>query len=278
MKKLLFIEDSRTGNYVLRGTIGGLKENVGKTAYEPGEGFTGWVCKEGQPIMLDDPNQDERWRGKYVEFPTEQIASFIAVPIVSRGKSVGAIRVLRKKSDNRYLDNRFNDDDLRLLQTIAEQMAVGLESLRSVERIIRSERMIAWGELSAKSSHMIGNRVFALKGDVNELGHLLSEAQPDLKEIGAIQASLATNVTRVEEILQDFRDFVTATQVNRELSDLNQILRETAEEIFPRRSRVELDLDLDPELPPISLDSKKIRRAFSELIEVVLPVAVSRRL
>jgi signal transduction histidine kinase len=263
----IFLLDERSGTFVLRGTVGGLMDNVGQSAYEAGEGFTGWVCAEGQPIMLDSPHDDPRWRGKYVEMPSEQIASFIAVPIVTRSRSIGAIRVLRKKSDNQYLDNRFNAGDLRILQTIAEQLAVGLESIRGVEKIIRSERMIAWGELSAKSSHMIGNRVFALKGDVNELGHLIAEPKPDLAEVAAVQRSLATNITRVEEILQDFRDFVTATQLHREATDLNQVLRETVDEVFPRRSSVQLELDLDDRIPRIQLDGKKLRRAFSELIE-----------
>lgn len=274
----IFIRDERSGSFVLRGTIGGGKENIGRVKYEPGEGFTGWVCQEGTPIMLDDPHTDARWRGKFVEFPSDQIASFIAVPIVSRGKSVGAIRALRRKSDNQYLDNRFTEHDQRILQTIAEQMAVGLENMRSLERLLRSERMIAWGELSAKSSHMIGNRVFALKGDVNELGHLVAEGNLDPKEIASIQSSLSTNVTRVEEILQDFRDFLTATQVQRMPTDLNQILRETVAEVFPRRTNVELRLDLAEHLPPILVDAKKIRRAFSELIENALNYVESGQL
>jgi len=35
-----------------------------------------------------------------------------------------------------------------------------------------------------------------------------------------------------EEILQDFRDFVTATQLNRGPTDLNALVTETIEEVF----------------------------------------------
>ncbi len=263
----IFLYDIRSDRFVLRGTSGRLKDRVGELSYERGEGFTGWVCETGQPILLDEPQQDPRWRGKYVEFPSEHIASFLAVPIAGRNGSMGAIRVLRRKTDNQYLDNRFTGDDLRLLQAIAEQVAAGLENIRSMEKIIRSERMIAWGELSAKSSHMIGNRVFALKGDINELFHMLEEPLVDTKELKSLQQSLSTNVTRIEEILQDFRDFVTATQLNRGPTDLNALVTETVEEVFPRRSKVELEVDLDSMLPVMSLDGKKLRRAISELIE-----------
>lgn len=263
----VFLLDPKTDTFVLRGSSGALKNQIGMLSYERGEGFTGWVCETGQPILLNEPQTDPRWRGKIVEFPSDQIASFLAVPIMTRKQPIGAIRVLRRKSDNPYLDNRFTESDLGVLVAIAEQVASGLENVRNMERIVHSERMIAWGELSAKSSHMIGNRVFALKGDINELYHLLASREPDIDEIRDLQKSLQTNVTRIEEILQDFRDFLTATQIDRKPTDLNALIKETADEVFPKSSPVKLQLELDENLPLVPVDGKRLRRAISELIE-----------
>jgi len=263
----IFLIDPATERFVLRGTSGRLRELVDQVSYERGEGFTGWVCDSGQSILLDDPHDDPRWRGKYVEFPSEQVASFLAAPIVSRGRGIGAIRALRRKSDNPFFDNRFRQDDLRLLQAIAEQLAIGLEGVRNTERMIRGERMIAWGELSAKSSHMIGNRVFAVKGDLNELRFLLEDPNPKLEDLRELGKSLETNVRRIEEILQDFRDFVTATHLSRIPTSLNVLVEETVREVFPRRTSTSLELKLDPRMPIFGLDGKRLRRAISELIE-----------
>jgi len=263
----IFLIDPTVDRFMLRGSSGRLRERVNEISYERGEGFTGWVCDTGQPILLDDPMSDKRWRGKFVEFPSEQVASFLAVPIVSRGTSIGAIRALRQKSENPFYDNRFRADDMRLLGAIAEQLAIGLESVRITENAIRSERMVAWGELSAKSSHMIGNRVFALKGDINELSHTLEDELPSIETLRELAASLGTNVRRIEEILQDFRDFVSATRLTRTPTDLNALVQETVAEVFPRRTKVELDVDLDMRLPKFGLDGKRLRRAVSELIE-----------
>jgi len=263
----IFLIDPQRNAAVLRGTIGELRDQVGSLHYELGEGFTGWVCQHGEPILLDDPQTDPRWRGKYVEIPSPQIASFLAVPIAIQGQIFGAIRVLRRKTENTFVDNRFTPQDQRLLQTIAEQVASGLANVRNIERMIRDERMIAWGELSAKSSHMIGNRVFAVRGDVNELGYMIEDGSIAPDQLREIQQSLATNVTRIEEILQDFRDFVTATQLDRHPTDVVALVRETAQEIFPRRTNVQLELDLSETPLEISVDSKRLRRAIGELIE-----------
>jgi signal transduction histidine kinase len=263
----IFILDPLTETFVLRGTVGWGREQVGRISYSRGEGFTGWVGDTGESILLADPQTDPRWRGKYVEIQSDEIAGFLAVPIIVRNRSIGVIRVLRRKTENRFLDNSFTQDDLRLVEAIAEQVAAGMENIRGMDTMIRNERMIAWGELSAKSSHMIGNRVFALKGDINELGHLLQDGQASTDAICEIQQSLATNVTRVEEILQDFRDFVSATQIERHPADLNQLVQETVDEVFPRRSEIELQVDLEQDLPEALVDGKRLRRAISELIE-----------
>ncbi len=263
----IFLFDPERELFMLRGSVGTLKSQVGGVGYRAGEGCTGWVCQAGLPLRLDDPQSDPRWKGSVLEFPKEQIAAYLAVPILYRSRSIGAIRVLRRASDNPYLDNRFTEDDERLLVAISEQVATGLENIRSLQKAIRVEQMAAWGELSAKSSHMIGNRVFALKGDVNELGHLLEERSVDWGAVRDLQKSLGTNVTRIEEILQEFRDFLTATQLRFSEANVNEIVEETVREVFPKRSEIALHLDLDRSLPTIKVDATKLRRAISELIE-----------
>ncbi|MCE9557716.1 MAG: GAF domain-containing protein [Armatimonadetes bacterium] len=262
----LFLLDPLTDLFMLRGSAGSLKDRVGGVGYKANEGCTGWVCANGLPLRLENPQEDERWRGLWLDLPKEKVASYLAVPIVYRGKSIGALRVVRRVGENPYRDSQFTEDDERLLSTVAEQTAMGLENVRSVQRAIQIERMAAWGELSAKSSHMIGNRVFALKGDVNELGHLLREEGKDFAELLALQKSLDTNVHRIEEILQEFRDFVMATQLSTVRADLNFVVKEAVEEVFPRRSEIHLVYDLG-EIPEVEIDARKIRRAITEIVE-----------
>jgi signal transduction histidine kinase len=182
------------------------------------------------------------------------------------------LRVLRRKSQSAWFSNRFTPTDERVFSTIASQLGSAVENARGFERLLRSERMAAWGELSAKSAHMIGNRSFALKGDLNELGHVLESlpagAQRD--ELHALVRSMNRGVERLEEILREFRDFVVATQLTRTECDVNVVLREVIAESFPKRSPVRLELSLSEGLPPVRCDAPKLKRAFSELIENAL--------
>ena len=55
----IFLHDPQTDTFVLRGTVGRLKENVGEIRYARGEGCTGWVCDAGEPVMIKPASSAE---------------------------------------------------------------------------------------------------------------------------------------------------------------------------------------------------------------------------
>lgn len=262
----IFLWDEREQAYVLRATVG--SSTLSKDAkYLPGEGCTGWVCKNGEPLLLDNPRSDARWRGLYLEFPVEEIISYICVPILSGRQTLGAMRALRKKAKNPYIDNRFTEDDLRLLMAIAEQLGTGLAKLRSIRKLVDSERMAAWGELSARSSHMIGNRVFALAGDVNELRYILVSEKADAKAALKVLDHLQEGLQKLEQILQDYRDFVTATKLMPVEGNIVQVVSQAARSIVAPSGQIKIKLEMDESIEPFYFDPRKIERAVSELVE-----------
>jgi len=235
--------------------------------YPVGEGLTGWVAEHGEPIRVGNPREDPRWRGRFEEFPAEDVGAFLAVPIFGRSGMLGVLRVLRRKSAAPWFRREFTEDDESVLLTIASQLGTAIENGRILDRLVNTERMAAWGELSAKAAHMIGNRTFAIKGDLNELEYRLSEPEDKRAEYRKLAEGIRHGVFRLEEILQEFRDFVRATQISLAEYDLNDLLRQCVAESYPKRSPVALTLDLAPDLPPVLADASRLKRAFSELIE-----------
>ena len=267
----VFLLDEPGESLILQAATGSLKSQIGTASYRLGEGLTGIVGSTGETIRLDDPRQDPRWQGRYPEFSADELSAFLAVPIPGTERILGVIRASRQRSAPAWFRARFTESDERVLQTIASQLGNSVDNARSLGRLVRSERMAAWGELSAKSAHMIGNRTFAIKGDLNELKHLLSHAdRPDanlISEISAIVESVEKGVYKLEDILREFRDFVMATHLTRRPTDINQLVRESLKETFPRRSKVQLVKELAADLQPIQCDAEKMKRALSELIE-----------
>ncbi len=247
--------------------------------YALGEGLTGWVAQNGETIRVGDPRTDPRWKGLFMEAPAGEIAAVMAVPVRGHRGISGVLRVVRHRKGSLYfLPQEFTQPDEDVFVTLAGQLAVAIDRTRFLGRLLNAERMAAWGEMSARSAHMIGNAVFGVKGHLNELGYLLKSEDIDstdpnrvlelpAREVGLLMEDITRGIYRLEEILGEFRDFVLATQLHASSHDINQVMRNVTAESFPRHSKVDLVLNLTPQLPPIFADESKLKRAFAELIE-----------
>lgn len=264
----LFFLDKDRNTLVLEASRGHLSDAVGTAAYRLGEGLTGWIAEHGQPIRTSDPRHDPRWRGLHREFSPDEMAAFLGVPIESSEGVIGVLRTLRRKSKFPWFQNEFTADDESVLVSIATQVGAAVQNLRLMDRVINVERMAAWGDMSARSAHMMGNRLFAIKGDLNELKYQLSQCvKCDRGQINELVDGIQNGAFRLEEMLLEFRDFVMATQLDFEEQDVTAIVKEAVEEFFPRRSAVRLELSLTTDLPKALVDRMKLKRCFAELIE-----------
>lgn len=265
----VFLLDEVSERLVLAASRGILASRLGEAPYRLGEGITGWVAQHGVGVRLERPQMDPRWRGLCVEFPQEEISALLAVPIMGRDRVLGVMRVVRRTSPHAWFSNAFSEGEERILSSIGRQVGAAIENIRSRERLLRAERMAAWGELSARAAHMIGNRTFALKGDLNEMQYLLEQkpCEEIRDEIRELAASMARGIGRLEEILREFRDFVVATTITLASCDINEVVRDVVAETFPKRSGITLTLDLQPDLPALRCDAMKLKRAFAEIVE-----------
>jgi signal transduction histidine kinase len=275
---LFLMQEGGSDNAVLQlaASHGPLSEQAGQreVRYALGEGLTGWVAQHGETIRVGDPRTDPRWKGLFMEAPAGEIAAVMAVPVRGHRGMTGVLRVIRHRKGSLYfLPQEFTASDEDIFVTLAGQLAVAIDRTRFLGRLLNAERMAAWGEMSARSAHMIGNAVFGVKGHLNELNYLLKSDDPDgtltlpARDTALLMEDITRGIYRLEEILGEFRDFVLATQLHATSHDVNAVMRNVTAESFPRHSKVDLVLNLTPQLPPFMADEAKLKRAFSELIE-----------
>lgn len=261
-------EMNATGDHLTLMASGtALKARVGTDTYRLGEGLTGWVALHAVPVRVANVREDRRWRGLFPELPEETIESYLAAPVFVRDALWGVLRMLRRRPRNSALRNDFTERDERLLVTLARQVGATITRLQLTESQLRMERMAAWGEMSARSAHMIGNKVFAIKGQLGELQHLARGETIASGDVLRIVERAKSSVTRLEFILREFRDFLMATHIKPEPTDLNELVAGTVEEVLPPGAVVDVRLTPDPTLPRIPVDAQRLRRALSELLE-----------
>ena len=97
-----------------------------------GEGFTGWVAANGEPILIDDANADPR--GATIAGTDDVDESMLCVPMRYDERVIGVITLSKLGL------RQFSPDDVRLLSILADQAATAVESARLLGR---SDRLAA---------------------------------------------------------------------------------------------------------------------------------------
>ncbi len=263
----LFILQPDGKTLTLAASQGPLRAKVGEASYAVGEGLTGWVAQHGSSVRLEEMAEDRRWIGKYEEIPQDQLAAFLAVPVVDEeGKVAGVLRAIRDKTP-KSLPNPFDDDDETVLATLASEVAVVLHRERLLRRVLQSERLAAWGELSARAAHIIGNRVFAMRGAVNELKHLLETGPGCPQDCAELLETLSRSLSETDRIVQSFKDFVAAREVKAEVVNINRLVAATVKAVEGSARGVEVSTDLTDGLPSVLCDASRLTEVFEELVE-----------
>jgi diguanylate cyclase (GGDEF)-like protein len=93
---------------------------------ELGHGFTGWVGKHGEPLLVPDANADPR--GASIPGTDDVDESMLVVPMRYDDQVVGVITLSKLGL------GQFDDHDLRLLSILADGAATALESARNLAR------------------------------------------------------------------------------------------------------------------------------------------------
>jgi signal transduction histidine kinase len=257
--------DGRT--LILAASHGPLRDQIGKACYQVGEGLTGSVAEHGYALRLEDVASDPHWIGKYEEIPRERIAGFMAVPVVAEdGRVEGVLRVIRDKTPA-SLPNAFDQDDEIILSTLASQVAVLLQRSRLLQRLVQSERLAAWGQLSARAAHIIGNKVFAMKGAMGELRHQLEAAGLCSPECEELIEMLSRSLSETDGIIQSFKDFVASRDIKRTTVSVNQMLTAAVRQAEELAKHIRFTTQLSPEVPAILGDASRLGETFDELVQ-----------
>jgi phosphoserine phosphatase RsbU/P len=106
-----------------------LRTNVSSSPqkrYHFDQSLLGWMQLNMKPLLIDDPASDERFRGVQWD---ESIQSLLSVPMTVRSRLIAVLTVFNKRGDQ-----RFSDDDKRLLSIIASQSAQVVENARLHEQ------------------------------------------------------------------------------------------------------------------------------------------------
>jgi GAF domain-containing protein len=160
------------------------------------EGITGWVAAHGELRLVPDVTQDPR----YVWMEGSQTRSELALPLIVKDKVIGVLDVQSNRPD------AFDDSDVVVLQSLADQAAVAIENARLFDA--EQRRAEQFRVISEVGSHVAS--ILTVEDLLEEVAHLIQGAfNYYLVEIGLVEAPDLVFKTRAsrggEDHFESFR-------------------------------------------------------------------------
>jgi len=186
----IFTVDQVAGEVVLQGMDGAYRTlaEVGEYRQKLGEGIIGRAAEAGEMLLANDTRQHP----DFFELEGMRIRSELAIPLKVDEQVIGVLNV-----DSEQL-NAFDESDVAMLSTVADQLAVALEKARLYEQLEdafletvlalanaldardaytadHSQRLAAWAEATARAlgcreEEVRAIRWAALLHDIGKLG------------------------------------------------------------------------------------------------------------
>lgn len=244
----------------------GAIKNAG-TSYQrikSGSGIIGWIAKHVQPVRLANARADPRFVKEVDEPGNAQVKSLMAVPMVSRNELIGVLKVANLT--NRKNKKAFTLRDQKLLTILATHAALFIDNLRLVEENLSQAKLSDLGHSIASSAHGLKNILNNLDG-----GAYIVERGVSTKNIGMVNEGwdiLKRNSQRMRDMVLDLLLFsrpgapqYMKTNINKLCRDLYELVYESA-----REKKIEVILDLDPDVAEVCIDPKGIHRCVLNLI------------
>lgn len=242
----------------------GLEEiTTDKVKVKVGEGISGWIAKEGKPLLINDISKDKRFQKRNTKrYYTD---SLLSVPIKLRNKVIGIINV-----NNKSTKGVFTKDDLKLLSTIADHAASVIEFLRLYQELEMLEKTKA--EFAALISHELRTPLASIKEAVSlVLDGVAGEITPQQKRFLEMARN---NIDRLDRLTRSFLDIASfggerKMKIVRFHFDIVDLAKETLSQLYHVAAAKGVDLKFEKPLQKqitVWADRDRIAQAINNLV------------
>jgi K+-sensing histidine kinase KdpD len=236
--------DDETNELVARAALG-IEEEVG-VRIPVGAGFAGRVADEARPMVIDVdeyPVYNPILRQKHLK-------SMVGVPLLVRGESLGVLHV------GTLTARKFTQDEVELLQLVAERVAIAIERAQLHEELIQLDQLkLNFVAIASHELRTPATSVYGVLKTLSDRGPVLNEElREELIRVGVEQGERLRRL--LEELLDLSRLDARAISVEPRPLVLKAALADVVRGSLAGSDAVELDIpdDLAAVVDPLVLE------------------------
>ncbi len=121
----LLLLDEETDELTFEIAVSPAADELKDIRLRKGEGIAGWVALHGEPVLIPNVSEDDRFNHQVDDALSFTTRSIVAVPLKSKNRILGVVELV-----NSLDESRFSDADLKILSTIADYAAIAIENAR----------------------------------------------------------------------------------------------------------------------------------------------------
>ncbi len=259
----------------------GLNEVVRRMDFDvlPGSGIVSRALMEGEKFNITAASQNPLVDRQLLQLLGTE--AFALVPLIGRGKPFGAVI-----ADNCFTNRPIDDADVELLEMLANHASLAIERAHlyeqvtqkvreleeayrnlkeSQDQLLRAEKLSVVGKMATRLAHEMRNPIVSLGGFARLMAKKLPREDPNQEYLSIINEE----VTRLEKLLTEVLDFARPVRPTLEVVDLNEVVQKVVVMMQPEidARRIAAHLDLQPNLPQLSLDPLQIGQVLQNIIQ-----------
>jgi PAS domain S-box-containing protein len=257
----------KEGDELVAWAAQGLEEEVELGVRIPvGKGFAGKVIEQGQPIIIDDVSKADIYNPLLRE---KGIKSLLGVPLFVEGRATGVLHVGKLELAH------FNEEDVRLLQLVADRLALAIENAR-LYQVEKTARAVAEDANRAKDefltilSHELRTPLTPIIGWV----HMMDEGILPQAKFSQALAVINRNAYNLKRLINDLLDMSSILSGKMRIEEtripLAEVLAESVETMrsYARERSVQLRLKLGNESAAAMVkgDRSRLNQAFCNVL------------
>lgn len=220
----------------------------------PQEGsIAGWVTANGQPLVIDDVQNDTRFYAQVDEVTRFSTRSILAVPLTCKARVIGCLEAV-----NRCTPELYSEEDVQILTVLAAQAAVAIENARLFQQSDQISEMV----------HELRTPLTAIVACADMLQHPGLKPEQGRELIQTIRAE----GMRLSNLANNFLDLARLesgrVRLAQERVNLVGVIRETILLQTPQARKRDVEILFDPPagVPHVIGDRDRLKQVMLNLI------------
>ena len=224
-----------------------------------------------QPVVLDNAVTDPRGSPRLAQLLG--VKSAVAVPLISRGESIGAL-ILSTTVEPRH----FSSGEVGRVVAVANLLAPAITNAKMFDdlrksydalalaqaELVEKERLAALGQFSAVIAHEVRNPLGVIYNSVGELRRIT----PATKDANEVLDIVAEEAERLNRIVVDLLDFVKPYSPHPRAGKLGELVQAAVDSAkrAMRGTSVQVHAEIDSPDDDLLIDGTMLQQAIINLV------------